>query len=201
MAQEKSGLLSAMGTMFQILKAIIDEVLSLGGNDENVRRILSDQNLRREIGKLIMSASKSFVVASFRVAVDYGRTLKSMVDAGKYDWVNEDITQEHFPVSSQGGDEVSIFHFNEEIASENAILAMDREGFRPARIEELLALGEKQPELQKQFPIIALGSIWLDPGGDRCVAYLDFDGSERLLCLDWFDDSWSRDCRFAAVRK
>ena len=55
MAQKKSGLLSACGTFFQIMKALIDEVLSLGGNDEDVRKILNNPDLCRTIAKAIMA--------------------------------------------------------------------------------------------------------------------------------------------------
>lgn len=202
MAQERSSLLSAFGTCFQIVKAIVDEILSLGGNDEDLRKILKDADLRRKIASAILLASKSLVETVFKVAVDYSRTLQEMVNAGNYDWVNGDVTQEHFPVSDQGTcDEVSIFHFNKVMTSEDAGSEMDKRGFRPAKIEELLALGEKHPELQKKFPIIALGSIWLGPDGSRSVACLGFDGSRRGLSLRWFDFSWDRDCRFVAVRK
>jgi undecaprenyl-diphosphatase len=54
-----------------------------------------------------------------------------------------------------------LFHFNRDISSEDAIAEMDKDGFRPATLAELLALGEAQPELQKQFPIIALSSVCL----------------------------------------
>lgn len=77
---------------------------------------------------------------------------------------------------------------------------MRKAGFRPALIEDLLALGAEYPELQKQFPIVALGSVWQDPGGRRRVPYLRWDGGGRDLDLYWFGDDWDERWRFAAVR-
>jgi hypothetical protein len=78
---------------------------------------------------------------------------------------------------------------------------MEKAGYRPARIEELLALGASQPELQKEFPIVALASVWRGPGGDRRVPYLRWDVAGRRLDLSWFEYGWTGDYRFAAVRK
>jgi hypothetical protein len=36
------------------------------------------------------------------IAVDYGMSLRDMIAAGKYDWVNPSITAERFPVEGTG---------------------------------------------------------------------------------------------------
>ncbi|MCR4280067.1 MAG: hypothetical protein NUV82_01420 [Candidatus Komeilibacteria bacterium] len=142
----------------------------------------------------------------FTLVVNYDQTLKKMIEAGKYDLVNRCITEENFPLSNElAGKKTSVsaklFHFDRSISSEDAISEMDRAGYRPATLAELLALGEAQPELQRQFPIIALGSVWRDAYGDRDVPELSVDGYERRLFLDWFDRDWDARCRFFAVRK
>ncbi len=59
MSREKSGFLSALGVLFQILKTILDDVLAVGGNDEDFRQIQTNPELRRQIIELIVSARKS----------------------------------------------------------------------------------------------------------------------------------------------
>jgi hypothetical protein len=140
------------------------------------------------------------------LSVDYSRTVQEMINAGKYGWTNDNITEKHFPLPTElNGKKVSVstklFHFNRPINSQDAIKEMDKAGYRPATLAELLALGEKQPELQKEFPIVALGSIWTDALGDRDVPFLDVYGLERRLSLYWFDFDWYDGCRFLAVRK
>lgn len=145
------------------------------------------------------------VKEAFRIVVDYLQPLSGMIGDGHYDWIDPDIIAEHFTVSGEGKKEVEIvlFYFNEAIDDFQEVIAeMKKAGYRPAQIEELLALGASQPDLQKQFPIIALGSVWQNPlCGTRDVPYLDWDDVRRLLSLNWFEDDWDGGARFAAVRK
>ena len=142
---------------------------------------------------------------SFNIVVDYERSLSEMIKAGKYDWPNNDIAADHFPIKGKdkGKQEknVVLFHFDKTMSSEQVIVEMDKEGFLPAKIEDNLALGEIQPELQKQFPIVALGSIWRDAVALPRVSCLYWDGTRRALHLCWFAYSWDPDSRFLAVRK
>lgn len=140
------------------------------------------------------------------LVVDYSRTLQKMISAGNYDWTNSNIIAKNFPISPEmTGKKVevsaNIFHFNKEISSEDAISEMDKAGYRPATLAELLALGEAQPELQRQFPIIALGSVWHRAAGRRYVPCLGVVGVKRGLPLHWFDRGWRAHYRFLAVRK
>lgn len=197
--REKSAYLSAFGKIFEILKVLIDEVKALGGNDSHWDRILTDKKLRQQIAELIAGSGRQL----FTVVVDYGQPLAEMIAMGKYDFANSDINADHFPVSGEGQQEVAVelFHFNKSISSEKAIAEMDAVGYRPAILPELLALGASQPELQRQFPIVALGSVWQGPDGSRSVACLYRSYAERSLYLRWFGYGWNDVYRFAAVRK
>ncbi len=134
--------------------------------------------------------------------VDCGMTLDQMIAAGSYDWTNSDITAKRFLLSGTGkvAFEPKIFHFDRDISSENAIKEMEKDGFRPAKIEELLAYGAILPDEQRKHPIIALGSV-TGIGGDRHVPYLDSDGSRRVLDLYWWSCEWLGNDRFLGVRK
>lgn len=139
----------------------------------------------------------------YKVVVDYTKTLAEMISVGNYDWVNSDITNDHFPVKGEGKQEqeLVLFHFNRAISSDDAMKKMEEDGYKPAVIEELLALGESQPELQRQFPIVALGSVWRDSDGGRRVPSLDWCDAERDLDLSAFELDWREDYRFLARRK
>ncbi len=71
----------------------------------------------------------------------------------------------------------------------------------PYRRLLLLALGAEYPDLQKEFPIVALGSVWRDLGGRRLVAYLAYWRSKRSLGLRWVGLDWGGPCRFLAASK
>lgn len=127
--------------------------------------------------------------------------LKELITLGKYDWVNGDIIAKYFPVVEVPTLEgENLFHFNRNISSEDAIAEMDKVGYRPATMAELLVYGAKNPEMQRQFPIVALGSV-AQIDGTRRVGILGEGGSGRKLNLDYFDGGWGGGCRFLAVRK
>lgn len=139
----------------------------------------------------------------FRVTVGCNRSFTEMIQ-GKYDRVNSDITQERFPIQ---GDrkikkELVLFHFNRVIPLDNAITEMEEKGCYPGQPEDLFALGADYPELQKQFPIIALGdrSVWRHPDGTRAFLCLHYSGDARHLTLYLFAHAWAENSRFLGVR-
>lgn len=148
--------------------------------------------------------------ATYMVSVDYSRTLGDMIAAGKYDLFNNNIVEENFPIQRtpdvQNGDsEIVLVHLNKGGHNTDKILRhMDVLGLRSGRIEHLLALGEKHPNLQMDFSIIAPGSVWVDSDGRRLVPYLGRVVSARYLHLRrWFDPDveWYHHCCFLAVSK
>lgn len=50
--------------------------------------------------------------------------------------------------------------------------------------------------------LYAIGSVWVNPNGNRNVPYLNNwnDKRKRKLNLNWYDNEWNRNYRFAAVR-
>jgi len=93
-----------------------------------------------------------------------------------------------------------LVHLAQYMSTEAVLAELDRRGLRPATHEELLGFARKYPELQRQFPIVALGSITLI-GGHRRVAYVRRSDDGRDLDLYVADDDWRDDDRFLAVRK
>lgn len=168
-------------------------VNKLGGMDA-VKRILS--------GDLVVKA-KEIVANVIQVLVDYGRSVEDAVMAGKYNWTNENITSKNFPTEQSGKTEtiIKLVHFNKVMSTDAVLRAFDEQNLRPATLPELLAIGEQYPELQREFPIVELGSVWVGPGGYRDVACLSRGGAERGLDRDWCGGGWIGGCRFAAVSK
>lgn len=137
------------------------------------------------------------------VTVDYDRSVASGIEAGKYNWSNSNITDDHFPNAGSGKSdvEVIIVNYGKDMSTKNVFKDLDKRNLRPATLQELLAISEQYPDKQRDFPIIALGSVWQSPSGDRNVPCLDGIGSNLELVLRWIDGGWDGICRFAAVRK
>lgn len=138
--------------------------------------------------------------------VNYSLSLEGMIAAGNYDWANDDITPKRFPLKGEGEVEFedTVFHFDRDITSEEAVklitAADSKNPWEPGKIENLLAYGAKNPEEQRKFPIIGLGSV-CKVLGYRDVPFLYRSASERELFLGWWDGDWGAFCRFLAVRK
>jgi len=155
-----------------------------------------------ELAKAVVALVMKFIV----IVVDYGHSLKDAIVDCDFDWVNSDITDEHFPAEEdeQGKKEnkFRLFHFNRVIQDgDEAIREMDKEGCRPATVRELLAFARVNPEFQRQFPIIALKSVWVGRDGARMVAALFGPSGKRSLHLSYFDRRWRVSCRFLGVSK
>ena len=152
----------------------------------------------------IVKPADNGVILDF--AVDYTRTVAEMVAAGKYDWSNDDITSDRYPIpkdkaGKSEGINTKVFHFNRLISSKDAIKEMEKEGYRPATAHEIMAFGEKNPESQRQFPIVSLGSTWRIPDLLRYVLVLYESASKCKLDLSYWVGVWFDDYRFLGVRK
>jgi hypothetical protein len=149
--------------------------------------------------------TQALVADQVLLTVDYGQSLQQMIAAGRYDWINPDITATRFPM--QGTDTVPIetrlFHFDRFISSADAVAAIttaDAENpWEPAKIEHLLSFGAAHPDEQRRYPIVALGSV-AEVGGHRRVPYLYRDDTKRSLSLGWWVSDWGGFYRFLAVR-
>lgn len=195
----KSEFVSSAGTVFELVKALSDEVNSLGGSDDDLRRILSDKSVAREMAELLVGKPE---LQSYPLTINRERSRSEMVKAGRYDYVNSNITEENSPVVEGEAEVEAVLVHLDRVASDEEVLAeMERLGLRPATMDELNAFGEQHPDRQREYPIIALGSVWAGRDGRRLVGCLWEGGLGRGLRLVWLGDGWRAYCRFLAVRK
>ena len=141
-----------------------------------------------------------------KLTVDYTKTVEQAITDGNYDWKNDDIIVKNFPISPEMiGKKVEVvtklFYFNRDISSNDGISEMKKAGYRPATLMELLALGAVHPELQRQFPIVALGSVWHWACVGRFVPFLYVNDYKRGLKLSFVAGDWGAHYRFLGVRK
>jgi len=136
------------------------------------------------------------------IAVDCGMSLPDMIAAGKYDWVNPDITADRFPVVGTGTKRfrTKVFDFGRLFSSEAVIAAMKAETFLPGDHVHGLAYGAAFPEEQRKNPIACLGSH-AQVDGFRRVVCLDGGGAGRSLRLVSWGGGWGGDWRFLAVQE
>ena len=128
------------------------------------------------------------------INVDYNTSLDDMIIKGGYVEVDRGINEKKFPKDPIFLDSsclvcdvfVKIFYFPNSFSTINIIEAMEESGYRPAFLLELLFFGEAYPNLQKTFPIVALGSV----DKNQKVAMLDFITFGRILTSIKYDHKW-----------
>jgi hypothetical protein len=158
--------------------------------------------LRTALQAVIEGKFVATTIDFFPVSVDYTRSVEEMVRVGEYNWSNPDINRKNFPLQIRGKIEVKVglIRFNRYVASDEVLRELDKQGLRAATLPELLSLGEQHPGLQRQFPVVALGSVWHRRCEDRRVACLWGHSDCRKLGLDWLESRWYG-FGFAAVHK
>lgn len=124
------------------------------------------------------------------------KTLQPLIDAAKFDWVDEKIVS-NFPLQEVRG-EFRLFHFECRISSQDAISEMQKEGYEPANATEVLTYAPN--EWNGEDFVAALGQS-ARVNGLRLVPCLYGDGRERFLNLHWWSSSRATAyCRFLGVR-
>jgi hypothetical protein len=177
----KSGLLA------DLLDADVGNV-----NREDFRQLLGLSRLMPDIMEL-----KGIVLPE--QSVTYG----DRIAAAGYDWKDDAITEKLFPLTLPAGPRnLVLVHFNKVMRTKTVEAWVKENGYELALFDDLLAVGShsEYKELQRQFPIIQLGSS-TEVGGRRSVPGLFRDGSRRGLSIGWCGDGWTGRCRFLLVRK
>jgi len=152
----------------------------------------------------LMHTSDTEPAIAYSVTVDYDLSLAAMIrKAGFNGYVNPDIITKHFSIMGEGevGAVIELVHCNRGMTNAEVTTELDQRGLRDATLPELLALSEKFPNLQRQFPIVARGSAWRGPSGNRSVPFLWGSCGKRSLYLGYLDYKWDALHRFAGVRK
>lgn len=145
----------------------------------------------------------------YTTLVDYSIGLVGMIVLGKYDYVQFGIGENinNFVVEGSGSQEIDIIlvQLNTALSSDGAVAELDKLGYRPASVAELLAFGKSHPEAQKNISIVALGSTYTLPSGERHVACLEgshvWGGTRGLVEGEWGTVWHNALFRFAVVRK
>jgi hypothetical protein len=134
--------------------------------------------------------------------INFGQPLEAMIAAGKYDWMNSDITAARFPVKGTGIKKFrnKSFHFDRDISSKDVVAAMKQKGFESATHVHGLAFGAAFPDEQRKYPIACLGSS-AQVYGRRVVVYLYGGDALRSLRLYHWVGGWRDSWRFLGVQE
>ena len=178
--------------------------LSLGQVEAIVNKLGGMDGVRLFLANNLKVVEVSVITTTHHLIVDYTKSFDEMVRAGKYFSMSYAFEKSHFPMTTGDAVEVDVtlIHFNHEIRSSNvAVEELNKIGYRPATIEELLSFGATYPDIQKQFTIVALGSSYRG-----MVPYLsgynsEYGSRERSVGMGTREGILNGNFRFLAVRK
>lgn len=120
------------------------------------------------------------------------KTFKQLTE--RFEYVNSDI-EPNFTIEEPRSQEYKLYSFDIYISSEEVVAEMERDGYAPATLGELLYW----EGWNEQDWVVGLGSV-AEVNGYRRVPDLYGGSSGRDLRLRWWGSGWDRSCRFLAVR-
>ena len=102
----------------------------------------------------------ALLAAQYSVQVDYSRSVEDSLRAGQYNWAHYQVTSSNFPgpETGRGALSVVLVPFSPQANLDSVLGGQATSGMRPATLKELLAFGETYPDVQKNLPVLALGS-------------------------------------------
>ena len=136
-----------------------------------------------------------FYKRSHTVVIDYARSLDEMIAAARCQLGDPRICPQNFHHARKAREieELVAFQFCRDVSTQQVLITMQRNHYRPATIFELLAFVKDRI---LYTPLVALGSRFRDSSGREfsvCV------GSEIILELPL--NVWPDDCEFLGVQQ
>lgn len=147
---------------------------------------------------------------AYVVSVNYDLAHDAQIEEAKFDWVTDydgnlirkNPTEHLYPVPTGIVEQrITLVHLGRDAKQPEIIAEMDKLNVRPVLSPEFLALTKAHPDLQRKFPLVGLGSVWVDSGRYRNVLYAYEYSDERRLNMGCDGGEWSERCRFPAVCK
>jgi len=171
--------------------AKVEQLLPFFSDLIDASRYLPNRNAFREL--------LGIETGKYTAEVVYARkTFERRIAENKFAWVDPRITKENFPISGKGKikRKFRLLRFG-RTTTDNALAGTSLKKCRPATIAELLAFAAAYPDLQCQFPIVALGSD-CRTGSCSYVSYpflTAWSTEKRRLELEETTDNFTREYR------
>lgn len=208
MAKKKTSLGTALGFITLVTTRVMAAIKEGG---EEVVLSLSEDKLRELADQFAQSLVKAgSVVAStaisvFTIFVGGKRTTEEVVVSGGYNYANSWIATAYFPWRLRRGNRKIVLidmrehGFAERYYLADALMVIQKLGFRRPDYEDGLLFGEQHPDEQCNAPIMFPHELILVARHDPLVVCLLRDDGERGLGLYFVDIAWDSDVRVAAV--
>lgn len=206
--KDVSVLVSAAGWIGGFMDKLVSALRERGVTDEQIHSLVTEggeasvDKIADALAEMLVRCA-STVYGVFQLTLEGNATASELVKRGQYNWHNDWITDERFPIRSHDPMNriVELVEFDHDPESEEVLAEFARRGLERPTYEDALYFGVQCPEEQRKRPIVFLHEPVLDPDGDRRVLVLGGGSDRRGLRLVWFGGRWDRRYVFAGVRK
>jgi|GEM_PF-1529792 len=190
--------------------SIVNSIIKNGVTLEHLRIFFGDSTSVAQLSSLVFSRAYALRVKVVSLEVDYTLDFHNMIHCGMIN-IESRVNEENFPipqelVGSQQSVCSELFHFDEEIDTEEVIARMEKKNCRPATLAELVAFTttEECLLLSNHFPIVALGSTCQSEefGGTKSlVTVADTNEDGPILETAPSEEGWQKYHRFLGIYK
>lgn len=160
-----------------------------------------------------------YIVNSFSIAVDFSKERRQMLQELEQvgncrcnGWLSQDPPAWGDTERNQGSETfvLDLFHFDISLSARSIFSHLTSslfQGYSSARYYHLFALALAQPDFNPREMVVALGSVWLGPGGEFAVPYLQMlhenlksEALKRTLWLRSLLYPFHESCQFLMIR-
>lgn len=210
-----SNTIISLSFVFELFNVIASAVMAKGGNLQDLRRILKESALQRQIADLVVPVSslkeRTLYKNEYRVHVAYDKPKKHDDESSEHGVTSS--TYNHYKwklhplcikIDQSPGDRFMLVkRFNAKTKSKTMITEMSELGYRPATHFEAYVFAKTNPKRFRGKTLVALGSSAMFDRKNLGASMLwsDVIGHKRLT-LSWFNDiGRCSGCLFLFVRK
>lgn len=207
--KDVSSMVKGMGMAMSILTELTKKAKEAGLGDEDIHRLATPEGniLIAQLVRSMAQAGNSLAPVKsseiVTVPIDYRKPFEVVIQewrraVGEF-FLHPEIKRVRFPINGPEGVrmiKLALDCFDTVASNGEALDAFAPRRIRPAGFAELVALSTAYPNLQRRYPVVALGSVWHAKEGP-CVLVLDEDG----IVLGHGESSryWSGHTRFLGV--
>lgn len=197
MSRPKSEYKSGIGKAVRAFTALVEAVEDIGGGDEDIRRLETDQDLRRQLADLI--------VGTYELPVNFDDPQWKMIDRGRYAFVGDVTVDDDYPITETGTKTVRFRElvFDHDPTDQEVLDLAEQLNCRQlnrAEAETVIRKKYTSEELGRNPRIGLIGpAVQRDGGLGRAYVH----GLEGGVSLGWrlTEDRWRRLCRFVVACK
>ncbi len=168
------------------LAILLNQVAESGIDTYSFQRLLESDCFMDLLLDFKRTEIKTF---SSLVMISRSMPLLDLIACGEYDAVHPKFTIENFPHDQTESEtrELHVVAFGVEMRLEEVFTQLEKRELRPATLVELLSIGAEQPNLQRNHPILALGSYCRGLSSSPDYPVLEEIEGQRTLNLRWYN--------------